>query len=188
MTFFNELLGIYANPKELANEIKDTEGLSSPIKFFTFVNIITSIILLISSIIEGQTIVMGISTAIGTFIMMYPTIFIASGFIHLIMKLFGDSKKYFQTFKAIAYSLALGILSGLFEIIIFYIPSASFLNYIVALWSLYVMIIILREYSDLSKMKFIFSMMTIITIQIILVLLFIGVLAYFGFLSPTVAS
>ena len=184
MDYFKKLLNVLVRPRDAAAKLKAEKGTSKALNFLLISLVISAIIMLIPDFVHQNDIATSIFMQIQTVVSGVFLAFIPSGLIHVIMKFFGDSKAFHQSFKAVAYSYAVNIPFSICAILIEFVSSLSFMNYLLAAWSIVVTIVFLRKYSDLSRTRFILAMMAIIVIPIIIVLVAIGFLAYYGVLSP----
>lgn len=104
--------------------------------------------------------------------------FIMVGIMHMLARLFGGQAKYMEYFRAESHA---AILSWL--VILLIIPFlAGIVNFLVSIWGIVVSVVILENVHKLTRGKAI--MVVLIPIIVLVLLVAIGLSAYFGVLNP----
>ena len=129
----------------------------------------------------------GIANLAGTFdlllvilapMMILISFFVSVGIIHLLARLFGGKAGYMELFRAQSHAQILSWLGPL--VIISFL--GNILNFLVSLWSIVVSVVILENVHKLSRGK---AIVVVLIPAIVMLLVVIGSLAYFGVLSPS---
>ena len=191
MGFFKTWKTVILDPKVFFSKLPNKMGLREPSIFYLKLQTISWLLVaivmgfwlipsggfsLVSSLFGGVGILVGLLLGILTVVVMiflsWGMMFVGAGVIHLFVRAFGGIKEYKETFKAMAYGSAPGVLS-----------SIPLLGWLASIYSVILQVIGLSERQKLSLSR---SVAAVLVPTVLFWAIFLGLaILFFGWISKS---
>ncbi|MBT4651339.1 hypothetical protein HOC13_02335 [Candidatus Woesearchaeota archaeon] len=191
MGFFKTWKTVILDPKVFFSKLPNKMGLREPSIFYLKLQTISWLLVaivmgfwlipsggfsLVSSLFGGVGILVGLLLGILTVVVMiflsWGMMFVGAGVIHLFVRAFGGIKEYKETFKAMAYGSAPGVLS-----------SIPLLGWLASIYSVILQVIGLSERQKLSLAR---SVAAVLVPTVLFGAIFLGLaILFFGWISKS---